>query len=183
MTALRPTRRQLLATAGAAGLGALAGCAGVLGDEGTEMTLMIERVMSEGSHHDGGGMDDDGMDGDHGGDDHGGVSMDELGHTCAHLEELEPFSLDAGDSRDESASATVHEPYTVTLPGETGYVSCEPREPDSSHGVFLADGTATVLTGATTEEETDVGDCAEIDRYVLVEPDEGQILLELTADA
>jgi hypothetical protein len=162
----RLTRRQLLAAAGAGLLGTAAGCAGVLGsDDETEMTLMIERIRDSSDAGETGG---------------GAVSAGALVHTCSHLEELEPFSLDAAESQSEAATANAHEPYTVTLPGDAGYVAFEPSD-DAQYGFFAADGTVSVATGTVVHEEDGVEDCDTIDRYAVVEPEDGEIVVELSA--
>lgn len=177
----RLTRRALLATTGAGALGAVAGCSGVLGDDETEVTLMIERVSSASGGDTQDGHDHSHEEDDHEEDNHGGVPMDVLAHTCAHLEDLDPFSLDAGDSQEGAAAADAHEPYTVTLPGDTGYVAFEPSE-DAQWGFFVAGASVTVAAGTTTSEETEVQNCDAIDRHTVIEAENGEIVVELAAD-
>lgn len=182
----RLTRRRLLAAAGTGALGAAAGCAGVLGsDDAAEMTLMIERIRSadDGDNHDHSGEDDehshDGENGEHNSD--GSVPAGALAHTCSHVEELEPFSLDAAESQAEATTANAHEPYTVTVSGDAGYVAFESTE-NAQFGFFVADGTVSAVTGTVVHEEPTVQDCEAIDRYAVVEPESEEIVVELAAD-
>ena len=170
MPSPRLTRRRLLTMAGTGALAATAGCAGVLGEDSATVTLMIERISTSSSE-----------DGEHSHDEESsGLSADALAHTCSHVENLEAVSLEASDSQDGAASANAHEPYSVTLSDDSGYVAFEPRA-SAQFGFFLADGSLAVATGTAMHEQDTVADCDAIDRYTVVEPENGTIVVELSA--
>lgn len=155
-------RRQLLGAVASGSLAAVAGC-GYLDGETTEMTLMIERVRPNE------------------GDAATTVSLVELQHVCSHLRELEHTDIEASNDKDNPATASAHLPYTVALSGGNGYLSFSPRE-DGQFGFFVADGTVAIEAGTTHTEQNGDIDCGEIDRYAVVEPDDGPIVVELTSD-
>jgi len=165
----RLTRRRLLTATGTGALAATAGCAGLVGEDSATVTLMIERV-SIGSSEDGHSHDEESS----------GLSADALAHTCSHVENLEAVSLEASDSQDGAASANAHEPYSVTLSDDSGYVAFEPRA-SAQFGFFLAGGSLSVATGSAVYEADDVADCDAIDRYTVVEPEGERIVVELSA--
>ena len=169
MTPPRLTRRQVLAAASAAGLGSLAGCTGFLGDDDATMTLMIERIRRN---------EDDPS--------RGPIPFIQVAHTCSHLEEIEPTSLDASGNLDDAVTANRHEPYEVTLPGGSGYVAFNPpaidAPDDRQYGFFTAGGRASAQAGTAVHEETGVEDCDEIERYAVIEPADGKITVELSVD-
>lgn len=106
-------------------------------------------------------------------------------HACLHAEFDERTALEAGDEPDTGPTVDeTHVIWEVTYLGDAGYVSfdADAHQFDGPFVFYLADGTATPERG-TEVERADVGDaCEPLDEYLQIEPDDGQITLELNED-
>ena len=69
---------------------------------------------------------------DHDHDDNGyALSEHDIDHACGHKEFDEPESLEAGSSADDAPVVTdTHQPYDVTIEGDSGYVAFEVDDDD-----------------------------------------------------
>ena len=135
----------LVGTAGVLTVGSLAGC--LNGDEEPEeepetepevetatVSFLVEGVGGHDHDHD---HDDDHHDDDHHDDDHDhdddghALSSSDIDHACGHKEFDDPETLEAGSSVDDApvVSAT-HQPFEVSIEGESGFVAFEPGDED-----------------------------------------------------
>ncbi|ELY30012.1 hypothetical protein C500_10389 [Natrialba magadii ATCC 43099] len=108
-------------------------------------------------------------------------------HACLHAEFDEREPLEAGESPDTSPTEDeTHVIWEVTYEGDAGYVAfdADEHEYDGPFVFYTAEGSALATTGTEVDRDT-VGDddCADLDEYVQVEPDDGQIVLELTSSS
>ncbi|GAB3017512.1 hypothetical protein [Natronobiforma cellulositropha] len=104
-------------------------------------------------------------------------------HACFHAENDDRTGLMAGGSCGSGQTVDqTHVIWDVSYGGSEGYVTFDAdSHPYSGPFVFyVANGSATVCEG-TYLDGGSVGDCAELDEYLEVDPDNGSITLELSA--
>lgn len=187
------TRRNVLLATGATAVFGLAGCVGDddetdstgSGSDGSAatMTVLLESAPTDREY------DTDGLTGE------------EIGHACGHLEFGASDEVAAG--ADETAAPTIaetHEPYDVTVEGGHTYVSFDvaddhghedDHEDDHGHehdhggdyvAIFTDAGTLDAVVGHTKYSQEGVEDCEYIEAYIVVEPDHGEVVVDLTHD-
>lgn len=156
-------------------------------------------------HHDD-DHDDHDHDDDHHDDGHHdiaeeGLSGHDIDHACGHMEFDEPESLSGGSSSDGAPSISeTHQPFAVNFEGGSGYVKFaadddhghdhdDHDDHDHDHGdggtfAFFTEGEPVeVVTGHTVyEDDGPVDGCDDIGRYVVAEPDHGEVVLRLSAE-
>ncbi|MDQ2048948.1 rhodanese-like domain-containing protein [Natronolimnohabitans sp. A-GB9] len=108
-------------------------------------------------------------------------------HACSHAKFDERESLEAGDSTADAPTIDeTHTIWDVSYQGDHGQVVFDAAAHHRS-GPFVfytANGTAYAVVGTELEREAvDDDTCDLLDRYVVVEPDDGQIELVLTDDS
>ncbi len=106
------------------------------------------------------------------------------GHACLHAEFDPRTPLEAGESADESPTESdTHVIWEVTYEGDAGYVGfdADEHERDESFVFYTAYGSAVPVQGTVVDEGV-VGDddCSDLDEYIQVAPDDGQIVLEVS---
>ncbi|ARS88313.1 hypothetical protein [Natrarchaeobaculum aegyptiacum] len=105
-------------------------------------------------------------------------------HACFHAEYDDRTPLEAGDSVEESPTEShTHVIWDVTYDGDSGYVRFDADA--HAHGgpivFYTAGGSATPVDGTELVQDTVPDeDCSKLDEYLQVEPDDGQIVLEVT---
>ena len=147
-------------------------------------------------HDDDGHDDDDDDDGHAHDDDHDdhhydedGLTEDEIDHACGHMDFDEGEPLEGGETEDDAPTIhATHQPYDVTFTGDVAYVKFEADDDDHDDhggemfGFFTEHGSADAVKGHVIYTETEeVEHCGPMDRYVIVEPDHGEVIVELTA--
>lgn len=189
------TRRKLLATSGSLSLLAAAGC---LGDD--------DEAAGDDTADDG-APDDDTADDDTAGDDteteatqstvtllvegvgghdhDHGLSEHDIDHACGHMEFDEQEDLSAGASEDDAPTISdTHQPFEVTIEGDSGYVVFEADDHDDDGTfAFFSDvaGTIEVVDGHLEYDTDDVPGCDDIEEYSVVELPDERAVLELAA--
>lgn len=107
-------------------------------------------------------------------------------HACSHAKWDPRTPLEAGTSEEDAPSVDrTHVIWEVTHESEVGFVNfdAEAHRHDGPFVFYLAGGTATVTIGEHLETEPVPDEvCKELDRYVRVTPDAGQIQLEVSGD-
>ncbi|WP_255192521.1 hypothetical protein [Natronobeatus ordinarius] len=106
-------------------------------------------------------------------------------HACFHAEYDERTPLEAGDSVDDAPTVSnTHIIWEVTYEDDIGYVRFD-ADKHAYGGAFVfytAGGSASPVDGTEVVQDTVPDeDCSELDEYLQVEPEDGQIVLELTA--
>ena len=148
-------------------------------------------ITAEVEHH---GHDDD----DHHDISEDGLSEHDIDHACGHMEFDEPEDLDGGESAEDAPSIdATHQPFAVTFNGDSGFVRFVAEEDDHGHDdddghdhghgemfAFFTEGeTITVVEGHTVYEDAGpVEGCDDIGKYVVAEPDHGEVVVELSAE-
>ena len=108
-------------------------------------------------------------------------------HACLHAEFDERTSLEAGGSVEESPTENrTHIIWEVTYEDDVGYVSFDASAYARVGSIvfYTAGGSAQPVTGTEIDQDT-VGDddCEYLDEYIQVEPDDGEIVLELMSSS
>lgn len=176
MTDTRLSRRKALeASVTAIAMAAIAGCTG---DDDAPTEDTDETDTSESSD------DDDGN-----GSEPDTATLELLAeeeidheHACGHAKFDDREPLTAGETSDEAATVEeTHVIWEVTYEGDHGYVrfDADAHWYDGPFVFYTADGAAVVSDGSELERD-DVGDdCEPLDEYVVVEPENGRITLEV----
>jgi len=103
-------------------------------------------------------------------------------HACLHAEFDERTPLEAGESADDTPTVEeTHVIWEVTYVGESGYLAFDAASHhyDGPFVFYTAAGTVEVVHGSDVDRDI-VGDsCPELDEYLVVEPDDGAIVLEV----
>ena len=138
-----------------------------------------------------------------------GLTSSELDHACGHMEEIDEFgasSVEGATSADApSYLEEVHVPYEVEFEGDSAYVAFKMggdsndqhdhegnggHESGDSHdhgsgqmlAFFTRGGSSSVVEGELVYDEGDESQCAPMDRYVVVQPTNGEAVVELTPE-
>ncbi|APX98064.1 hypothetical protein [Natronorubrum daqingense] len=94
-------------------------------------------------------------------------------------------SLEATEARDDAPVVDdTHVIWEATYEGEHGHVDFDAaaHSHDGPFVFYTADGEADPVTGTELDRDSvEDDDCEPLDEYVEVEPDDGHIVLELTA--
>jgi len=135
------------------------------------------------------------------GEQHEGVSAALLDEACGHMEFDTPEVVAAGTSEDDAtAIEDTHQPFDISFGGSSGYVvyAIGHEEEDEHHdgehedgdhedeesqkvAFFTSGGTATPINGEIHHETSSVSDCGAIDSYIVVEPANDHVELELSS--
>ena len=179
------------------------------GDD-TEQPVFVLVEGVGGGGHDHGGESGDSHEGD-GGHSYmqEGLTSSELDHACGHMEEIDEFgasSVEGATSADApSYLEEVHVPYEVEFEGDSAYVAFKMggdsndqhdhegnggHESGDSHdhgsgqmlAFFTRGGSSSVVEGELVYDEGDESQCAPMDRYVVVQPTNGEAVVELTPE-
>ena len=121
-----------------------------------------------------------------------GLTSSELDHACGHMEEIDEFgasSVEGATSADApSYLEEVHVPYEVEFEGDSAYVAFKMGGDSNDHGsgqmlaFFTRGGSSSVVEGELVYDEGDESQCAPMDRYVVVQPTNGEAVVELTPE-
>jgi hypothetical protein len=192
----RTTRRTVLGVAGSVAVAGLAGCVSGDddGDDGGD-TAGSDDSTDDGSSSETTGSASVTLLAERTSAHEEGLPDDNISHACEHFEFGDTEEKTGAETADGAPEiSATHQLFDVTIEGDAGYVvfhaegdNHDHEGEEGEHGgdafaFFVDGGSATVVEGNTVHEENgDVPACGPADMYVLAEPHEDDVVLELSA--